>query len=278
MIKYQSHYMYLPADASDMTVREQFLAVNCAGVAVDRRKLVNANLRGRNDFYIQYLVQGRLWVDLAGTQTEMHPGDMILYYPHCPYRYEGREDTAYYWVHFSGSEAEKLVKSCGFESHTVYTPGMKQQLCAGFEGLFHDFITRDTYFSLSLAHKLMRLLVDFARAAEVCAPTAPDARIDRIVSYIHNNLDRNLSVEALAASEFISEGYLRVLFQRRFQMSPKRYITLLRIAAARQMLEQTGMSIAEIAAAVGIPDALYFSRLFRSHTGEAPSEYRRSGI
>ena len=38
------------------------------------------------------------------------------------------------------------------------------------------------------------------------------------------------------------------------------------------------MTIAEVARSVGIPDALYFSRIFRQHTGLTPSEYRAMNL
>jgi len=42
------------------------------------------------------------------------------------------------------------------------------------------------------------------------------------------------------------------------------------------LLEQTSLSMAEIAYQVGYDDALYFSRVFRKVLGLAPSTYRKS--
>jgi len=53
------------------------------------------------------------------------------------------------------------------------------------------------------------------------------------------------------------------------------YILSLRMANAQSLLETTEYNISEVAAAVGYDNPLYFSRLFRKHTGMSPSEYRR---
>ncbi|MFQ9149419.1 MAG: helix-turn-helix domain-containing protein [Eubacteriales bacterium] len=62
---------------------------------------------------------------------------------------------------------------------------------------------------------------------------------------------------------------------RRFGVSPKRYLTSVRVSAAKQLLVQTDMTVERVSREVGMPDALYFSRVFRDVTGVSPTEYRR---
>jgi len=62
------------------------------------------------------------------------------------------------------------------------------------------------------------------------------------------------------------------------KVPPMQYITSLRIAAAKGYLENSDKSIAEIAAAVGYENALYFSRIFKKRTGMTPSEYKQRNV
>jgi transcriptional regulator GlxA family with amidase domain len=68
-------------------------------------------------------------------------------------------------------------------------------------------------------------------------------------------------------------------FARRFKNatgeSPLAYLHGMRIAAAKQLLESTLVSVQEIAQKVGYSDVLFFRELFKRHTGVSPSEYRR---
>lgn len=58
--------------------------------------------------------------------------------------------------------------------------------------------------------------------------------------------------------------------------SPVRYLNDYRLSVARELLLHTGKSIKSVAAAVGIPDPFYFSRLFRTAYGQSPQTYRKT--
>ncbi len=68
-------------------------------------------------------------------------------------------------------------------------------------------------------------------------------------------------------------------FARRFRKatnkSPQDYILALRIEEARQLLETTGSSVADVGEAVGYLDTPSFRRLFKRRTGLTPAEHRK---
>ena len=53
------------------------------------------------------------------------------------------------------------------------------------------------------------------------------------------------------------------------------YIVSLRISTAKGYLDNSNKAINEIANIVGYDNPLYFSRLFKKHTGITPSEYKK---
>ena len=57
--------------------------------------------------------------------------------------------------------------------------------------------------------------------------------------------------------------------------NPTRYLQLLRIAKAREMLELTNHKIDQIAWRVGYEDAGAFTKVFQASMGLTPSDYRR---
>lgn len=59
-------------------------------------------------------------------------------------------------------------------------------------------------------------------------------------------------------------------------MPPIAWLTRYRIEQAERLLTSTDKAIAEIAAAVGFPDANYFSRKFRVITGCSPRDFRKN--
>ena len=82
--------------------------------------------------------------------------------------------------------------------------------------------------------------------------------------------------DALAGID-MSADHLRRLFTRHIGVSPKQFLTNLRINHAGTLI-QTGMSVAAAAATVGMPDPYHFSRLFRKTMGTSPSAFRKSSV
>ena len=73
-------------------------------------------------------------------------------------------------------------------------------------------------------------------------------------------------------------GLKKSTFRRRFQAAtgfqPKDYVQVVRIEEAKQLLETTDATVAEVAEQVGYEDLSSFSKLFRRRTGLSPSDHR----
>ncbi|HXA43888.1 MAG TPA: AraC family transcriptional regulator [Candidatus Angelobacter sp.] len=99
-------------------------------------------------------------------------------------------------------------------------------------------------------------------------------RVDRCIAYMVQHLDRPLQVATLAAQARVSPSHFFALFKRRIGSAPMDYFTRLRMQRACRLLEDTGYSIKEISSKLGYDDQFYFSRVFKSINGVAPSDYR----
>ena len=269
----QSYYYTFDEQDSNRCVADRHIAVNCAGTcAVDYNFAIDSF---REDYFLQYITNGELTVKLNGENRIMHTGDMIVYYPHTRYRYEnnGGAPICYYWAHFSGSGAFELLTGCWLENAKLYSIGVNNRITSVFERLFSEFITLDCFSGLSSGEYMQRLCIECARLAKEAESGAANPRIYRVLSYIHRNYSRELSMRELAATEYMSEGRLRALFRECCGMSPRRYLTTLRVQNACRLLTQSVLTVGEIARAVGITDQLYFSRAFKAETGVTPSEH-----
>lgn len=93
--------------------------------------------------------------------------------------------------------------------------------------------------------------------------------------FLDEHFQENLSMDEVARMFFLSPGYFRHLFVRLIGFSPKQYVMRNRLARARELLENTTMSVSQIAEQVGFSDASNFIRSFKAHYGATPSSIRK---
>ncbi len=101
-----------------------------------------------------------------------------------------------------------------------------------------------------------------------------DARLARVVEYLHAHVGADLSLEQLAAVAAMSPFHFARSFRRAYGMPPHRFLVSLRIERAKILLATTSLAVAEIAARVGYADPARFRTVFRRHTGVTPSAFR----
>jgi AraC-like DNA-binding protein len=135
-----------------------------------------------------------------------------------------------------------------------------------------------------LAALATALLLGLARAGAGELPPLPagppdlDARLVRhAVRYIHDNLDRPLRVAELARHVHVSPRQLSRLFAVHIGDSPAAYVERVRLDRAAALLVRTGAPIKQVAAEVGYPGVVPFTRAFARRHGRPPGRFRHAG-
>ncbi|OGX87404.1 AraC family transcriptional regulator [Hymenobacter lapidarius] len=106
----------------------------------------------------------------------------------------------------------------------------------------------------------------------------PPAWTTQLREVIQDHLDTNLSLRLTEAADTVqvNPSYLSREFARYFDnLSFGEYIRKLRIEKALQLLDTTAYSLGEIAYLTGFSDQSHFTRIFKQHTGQSPSAYRK---
>ena len=100
-------------------------------------------------------------------------------------------------------------------------------------------------------------------------------KIRSVAKHIEQNFAKELRLNDLVALSGLTATTFKAMFAKTFGMTPGRYITTIRLNAARERLEKTNLPLSEIAAETGFFDQSHFSRTFKQIRGITPGDYRR---
>ena len=98
--------------------------------------------------------------------------------------------------------------------------------------------------------------------------------IERGIKYLQEDKNQALSIDEIAASCYISPNYFRRLFHKFAGMSPNEYRITRKIEQAKNLLENSTLTIMQITNTLGFSSDAYFCRFFKKHTGMTPGEYK----
>ena len=97
-----------------------------------------------------------------------------------------------------------------------------------------------------------------------------------MVSYIQQNYTGKILLREFGEQFHLSEKYISRYFKDHFHITPSQYVTYLRLEHAKQMLQETDISVTEVAMQSGYQNISYFIRSFKKTYGVSPLKYRKS--
>ena len=96
-----------------------------------------------------------------------------------------------------------------------------------------------------------------------------------VAAFIAENYAKKIQLGELAAMAGLSESRFKHVFSKTFAATPGRYVTTIRLNAARRLLEESDDLLSDIATATGFFDQSHMTRTFKAMRGLTPGEYRR---
>ena len=96
------------------------------------------------------------------------------------------------------------------------------------------------------------------------------------VELMEANIREPISQIDLAEYVGLSQRQLQRLFQRYLMSTPSKHYLQIRLLRARELLQQTGLSLVEIASMTGFVSSSHFSKSYKEHYGHTPGAERRN--
>jgi len=104
-----------------------------------------------------------------------------------------------------------------------------------------------------------------------------EERLNKICTYIYNNLEQNLSIEDLSKVANFSKYHFHRQFSEYTGISVYRFIQLLRLKrASYQLVFNKSFKVIDIAMIAGFNNHESFSRAFKYNFGQTPTQFRKN--
>lgn len=133
---------------------------------------------------------------------------------------------------------------------------------------------RNAQDAIAFLHRISGLLTDSESHKEP-SESCSNLKIERIQAYIMDHFtEPDFYLGAVADHFGLSPNNLSQQFKRYLGISPAKYITVLKIDRAKELLIKSELSVKEIAVQIGYSDASTFVKNFKNITSLTPNQYR----
>lgn len=273
---------YLNHSRVDFMDKTKPLVVGSCGTyhLFTRENLPTHRPKGRIDYQLLYIAAGKAHFFFQGKEEIVTAGHMILYRPKevQKYVYYGVDQTEVYWVHFTGKDVKKLLKSHRFPMKgNVFYTGTSPEYQRIFREMIQELQLCKPHYEEMLETLLRQIFIMVSReyATEKKLNSYAQIEAERATHYFMEHYNEDINIEEYASEKGMSTCWFIRTFKQYNKITPMQYILSVRIANAKSLLETTSYNVMEIAEIVGYDNPLYFSRLFKKQTGMSPSEYRK---
>lgn len=233
-----------------------------------------ARRKGANETIVIVCVAGSGTVRMQDQSYVLSPAACLIIPAQCAHEYQASFDDPWtiWWMHVRGTDAAELTGPTLSPPQPLTRLRSVDRVVALFDELVTLLERRLSPVQLLSASGVAWNLL--TRIAADSVQPADGSPLERAMRYLEARVDGTIHVAELAAIVGMSPSHLSALFRQATGGGPAAFHTSLKMARARSLLDTTTLPVAEIAAAVGYVDPLYFSRHFRRVHGMSPTTYR----
>jgi len=245
----------------------EFSAADIVALKIGRKPYRNAS-GDRPHCALSFRISGSAVYEFGGDTLTVHPGDILFVPAHVEYIKDNQQEQLYV-IHFTCSK----VLGTGLKRFTPRKADEYRQL---FSRLLAVWNWKEPGYSHEIKQLFYTLVTRLERESQQLVDAPTDPRVLKIIDYIHENyIDPSLSVSRVAQHMHMSETYLRKLFLQALDITPKKYISDLRLRLAGELLGLGYYTVSEVAQRCGFTSVYYFSAFIKEQTGKSPRDFAR---
>lgn len=217
----------------------------------------------------------------------VEPGEVIIYPASSHQWVRWQEEAEFLLLFLDASLVVQMRENAGsydpleiMESKKEFRDPLLQQIGLALKAeLDEGMVSLSALYAESLAtalsaHLLRRYAVQKYTFRDTTGRPS-NAMLQRVIEYIHENLDQQLTLTELSFVANMSAYHFARTFKQATGMAPHQYVLHTRLERAKSLLLQGKFSVAEVAVRVGFFDQSHFTRYFKRIVGVTPQTLLR---
>ena len=249
---------------------------------ISDRGSVLRTLHRHTSYEVHVMISGSQDYEIDGERYTVSAGELLLITPYTPHLVVSETDDCKKCAFsFSLTKESVLASSIShISSHAI--EAVSDELLSLLDLLsaensapcaFSNNVTELA--ALECILMILRLVGARDEARHVTAPLN-DTRVTIAKQFIRDNIQSNITIEALASYCCIGAKQLSRIFYLEEQCTIAEYIRIHRVEYIKSLLASDIYSIREISDLMNFSSESYLNSFFKKHTGMTPGAYKRS--
>ncbi len=269
--------------------------LSCTRFSSSRHAPESGATKNQYQYRLLFLQKGNAVLDCNGSQTDFAQNALLFLPPNCPYRIVSASGDCTFlsvWFSFLPDTAEV---ECETQQHASFDESRcaprytfpdapcfdnaflwiaSKYTATAFLNVYNEWVGQKPFGAQRAAAQLLLLFSDTVRlhaAAQESDDPARD-RLDSIFRYINAHITDKIDCADIAERFSCHPNHLNRIVKAETGVSVKQYILNEKLRYARRLLQETSLTVKQVAAATGFFDASHFTKCYKQAYGIAPTK------
>jgi len=234
----------------------------------------------QNKFY--FITKGKCIIECDGKEYLGKAGSWFFIPANKSHSYHNIKSEPFqkFWIHFDLYPTKTQISDLLKLPYCVDAKNNKK-----VKALFSEFTVANKSSSITDKIRVKSCLLDLlaqyislSQPENVNIVSRSDVCMNKILSYINNNLDKTITNEDLATVAHMHPNHMIRFFKNKTNQTPAKYVTMQKMEHAKRLLDHSELNATEIMELIGIDDISHFSKLFKKFYGTSPLKYKKHFI
>ncbi len=169
------------------------------------------------------------------------------------------------------TKRNKILEILILSNHAMGIDSPNEAKLINYIGYSHEFMNLEGDELIEFAHRSFLLITSYVKAQSNIDYSNHIVKATK--EYLENHYTEDISLEDVAEQVNISPQYFSKLIKKTTGFNFIDWLSMLRVKKAKELLNNSNLTVKEVCFMVGYKDPNYFSRIFKKRIGITPSEY-----